>query len=206
MNENERRRRWNERLGCWVGPTSESSGESTDPQGASGEITTRRIIDEKEFGDLGEKVRCECFEWKASARQVFTAQIFYTMNTGIPYTGSTMIFCPWCGKRLKPVEKIRGESHTWATVDDIHDSDTPERQAQIRDIMTRNTFRTVPNQIFTGFDPGSPEGDYGAKTFMHKEGDKFVVDKIEYRDPECLCPEDGHSELCPVHRRNSSPR
>lgn len=24
--------------------------------------------------------------------------------------------------------------------------------------------------------------------------------------PECLCPKDGHSELCPVHRRNSSLR
>lgn len=24
--------------------------------------------------------------------------------------------------------------------------------------------------------------------------------------PRCLCPADGHSELCPIHRVNSSPR
>lgn len=23
---------------------------------------------------------------------------------------------------------------------------------------------------------------------------------------KCLCPEDGHSELCPIHKVNSSPR
>jgi hypothetical protein len=25
-------------------------------------------------------------------------------------------------------------------------------------------------------------------------------------EPRCLCPADGHSELCPIHRVNSSPR
>lgn len=24
--------------------------------------------------------------------------------------------------------------------------------------------------------------------------------------PRCLCPADGHSEVCPIHRVNSSPR
>lgn len=30
--------------------------------------------------------------------------------------------------------------------------------------------------------------------------------EIDYFGEKCLCPADGHSELCPIHKINSSPR
>lgn len=36
---------------------------------------------------------------------------------------------------------------------------------------------------------------------------KALPESIPYdKDPDCCCPADGHSELCPVHKVNSSPR
>lgn len=30
--------------------------------------------------------------------------------------------------------------------------------------------------------------------------------EIDYFGEKCLCPEDGHSELCPIHKTKSAPR
>jgi len=38
-----------------------------------------------------------------------------------------------------------------------------------------------------------------------KDGDPEQLPAMDSK-PRCLCPADGHSELCPIHRVNSSPR
>lgn len=33
-----------------------------------------------------------------------------------------------------------------------------------------------------------------------------LMEIVKDNSPKCICPSDGHSELCPIHKRNSSPR
>lgn len=37
-----------------------------------------------------------------------------------------------------------------------------------------------------------------------RDSRRFTLEKFEI--DVCLCPNDGHSELCPVHKTKSSPR
>ena len=47
-----------------------------------------------------EEISCKCVRWQESASQIFTAQIQYTLLTGVKYTGSQFAFCPFCGRHL----------------------------------------------------------------------------------------------------------
>lgn len=33
-----------------------------------------------------------------------------------------------------------------------------------------------------------------------------LYSSLSFQDSDCICPADGHSELCPIHKVNSSPR
>lgn len=46
------------------------------------------------------EISCNCEEWQNSARQIFSAQINYTLITGVKYTGSVCKYCPFCGRLL----------------------------------------------------------------------------------------------------------
>lgn len=49
---------------------------------------------------MKKEISCNCEEWQNSAHQIFSAQINYTLITGVKYTGSVYKYCPFCGRLL----------------------------------------------------------------------------------------------------------
>lgn len=46
-------------------------------------------------------VECDCEDYCESMWQIENAQRRLLILTGIPYTGKTIVYCPWCGKKIK---------------------------------------------------------------------------------------------------------
>ena len=55
-------------------------------------------------------IGCNCQAWNDSANQIFTAQVQFTLSTGIKYTGSQFVYCPFCGRHLTPLALDGGDS------------------------------------------------------------------------------------------------
>ena len=51
---------------------------------------------------MANDVFCTCRKWRKSAPQIFNAQVQFTLSTGVKYTGSKFIYCPWCSRLLTP--------------------------------------------------------------------------------------------------------
>jgi ribosomal protein S27AE len=51
-------------------------------------------------------VSCSCVDWKESMSQIIRAQNFEYIY-GVVYTGAVFRFCPWCGEKLRKLEKLK---------------------------------------------------------------------------------------------------
>ena len=54
-------------------------------------------------------VWCDCKDWNKGMSSLRAAVAISRLH-GVGYEGSEMVYCPWCGKKLKKEKQI-GETH-----------------------------------------------------------------------------------------------